>query len=262
MNDINDQQLVPRLEAFLSSWRAAGDTDEPSDRLRTFFSEFAALRPRTQATAGLRQVDPNRLASFFSAIREPLARKREAGGMLNPWSAARLGHNEVRNAAVLSTLWSPQICGDAGIRFLEAFCRQLHDPGGLLPTAAELREGYFVRREHCPLLDASERVDITIEGSSFVLGIEVKIRAGEGEAQLARYSSSVRRWGRQRGKRSMVVFLAPYSRGEDDVIEARWQHVVRAIRATYPVRQGDRTAQHYLFNSFADHLQSIMGTKA
>ena len=60
-----------------------------------------------------------------------------------------------------------------------------------LPDEAELALGYSVQTEHCLNGSGADRVDITVETQDAIVGIELKIFAGEGEAQLARYVAAI-----------------------------------------------------------------------
>lgn len=156
-----------RLSALVTQWRAR--------RCR--------LLPETRKAP---HTHPHRLARVFAAFAAPLESHRERLRH-NPWNMARLGRYEVRNAAVLAQLWDPVLSGPSARRFLRSYLARLADPAGQLPTPDQLARPFRIRTEHCPTGNRSERVDITIEGEDFLLGIDVKIDAGEGHEQLVRY---------------------------------------------------------------------------
>jgi hypothetical protein len=192
-------------------------------------------------------------------VRAPLEAHRAQGSLLNPWTIAGVRRKEVVNSAILATFWSPQACGHLARQFLNAFCRRIDDPEGKLPTSEELAQPYTIRTEHCPIGQMSERVDITIEGSTFVLGIEIKIDAMEGVEQLRRYVASVNQWSEQRDKRACVVFLAPFRTSESGVLQAGWSDVAAAGRKVL-VAQGPAPSSHrFLLESFIRHSSKFGG---
>lgn len=243
---------------FLGRWRALRHGDRSEHRLQAFLRAYRSLssRPRRNQT---RRVDVVRLRDSLDALREPLAQQREDGRFLNPWKMGGLREDEVRNAAVLAQFWSPQLCGTAAARFLDAFCRRLADPAGLLPSSAALLSGYHVRTEHCPIGEASERVDITIEGRDFVIGVEVKINAAEGPDQLRRYRDAVTAWARGRGKRPVVIFLAPYPTKEAGVLLATWRDVAAAARAISTDGGAHSSQYQKLLAPFSEHISGFGG---
>lgn len=247
-----------RLQGFLAAWRSHTPERAQVRRLGAFLSVYRQHRPPAPVVVVRPALDPTRLDSFLTAAQPSLERLRASGAMINPWGVAGIGRKEVRNSAVLATLWSPQQCGAQGRAFLDAFCRRIDDPAGLLPTSEELAGGYVVRTEHCPVGAVSERVDVTIEGRSFVLGIEVKIDAAEGPEQLRRYIGSVKRWARQRGgKKTAVVFLAPYRPSQQNVLHATWRDVTNAGRDCLRVHAGAPTTHSFLLETFVRHCDNF-----
>ncbi|MDK2767903.1 MAG: PD-(D/E)XK nuclease family protein [Sphingomonas sp.] len=252
--ELSTRNRTERLRGFLSAWRSHAPERAQVKRMDAFLSAYRQHRPPPPIVVARPKLDPARLGSFLTAAQPPLEQLRASGTMINPWGVAGVGRKEVRNSAVLATLWSPQQCGALGRAFLEAFCRRINDPAGLLPTSEELAASYSVRTEHCPVGAVSERVDITIEGPSFVLGIEVKIDAAEGPEQLRRYVGSVQRWGKQRGgKKAAVVFLAPFYPSEQGVLRATWRDVMHAGRDVLRLRAGAPTTHSFLLETFVRH---------
>ena len=165
----------------------------------------------------------------------------------NPWALAGLKRVEVRNAATLAGLWRSSIVGTA---FLDAFLRRINVKERL-PERTVLEQGYGVRIEDCPLGLASDRVDITIEGRRFLVGIEVKIGAGLGPRQLERYVETIRtRAGRDR--RWAVVMLAPRPDTRPDVVPARWHDVAAAAEQIAEQFPADHHA--WLVSQFGAHV--------
>ncbi|WP_374943454.1 PD-(D/E)XK nuclease family protein [Sphingomonas sp.] len=195
-----------------------------------------------------------RLAPVIHPLNMALRAARTQGLGVNPWTMAGLKRNEVRNAAVLAGLWSPVQGGDTAIRFLNAFLRRLHDPQAVLPTVKEIAAGYTVRTECCPEGDSRDRVDLVIETVHHVLGIEVKIGAGEGLGQLDRYVAAVTNNAAGRCKRPVVILLAPFPPSRPDVLRATWSTVRTAATAAVPRRRADYEFTDYLVAAFGRHV--------
>lgn len=226
-----------------------------SPGLASFLRAYRQLRPAPRGSRPTPKVlDPERLHEVLTTLRSPLADARESGVMLNPWIMAGLGRNEIRNASVLASFISPRICGRFAVDLLNAFLEPLRSDAQPLPTRTDLESGYHVRTEHYVTGNERDRVDLTIEGSEFVLGIEVKIDAPEGPLQLERYVETIRRWGQRRSKRAAVIFLAPYSADRPDVISADWHLFVAASRKVVARTKTDRTETQKLLQLFARHV--------
>lgn len=240
---------------FVVHWGvASSDRSLPyAARLRSFRVGFrdssrraGGDRPNT-SPAGARDLIP-----VFAKIAAALGDRRTSSTLVNPWSIAGLKRVEVRNASVLASLWAPATGGATAVAFLDSFLRRV-TPVSNLPTTEQLARPYVVRTEHCAAGTTSERVDITIEGVDFVLGIEVKIDAKEGPDQLERYARAVASWGRARNVESAVVLLAPFRPSIPGISHARWEDVIFAARSVLPRKRGDYGLTHHLIRSFADH---------
>ena len=248
-----------RLAGFLSSWREARETNALAPRLSRFLGDFSEVYVRPpQAVPDFQpyRTQAPKLTGFLAKLRDPLELHRSRGGVIDPWAIAGVGRKEVVNSAILATFWSPQFCGAMARNFLDSFCRRIPDPAGLLPTSEELARPYSIRTEHCPVGEASERVDITVEGESFVLGIEVKIDAKEGHEQLQRYVSSVERWA-GRTRRPCVVYLAPIKPSVPGVLKAGWSDVAAAGRSTVSQKEAARSSHRFLLENFIRHCRKF-----
>lgn len=259
--------IEERLQQFLSDKsRISAHPQSLVERLSSFLQVLRPMiRPEVQAAettvseAGA-WLNRERLAAAIAALAPKLAETRQHGGEINVWQVAGLKRAEVRNAAVLAALWSPAGIGDRAASFLSGFLRRLRHPEAL-PSREELARGYVVRTEHCATGAATERVDITIEGESFVLAIEVKIGAGEGKEQLARYRESVEDWARNRCKRGAVILLAPFQTKVPGIIHADWRDVVSAARASLPAKPALFTHADRLIADFARHAAAFEGAR-
>lgn len=232
MNDLAGARL-DRLAGFLSDFRGL-EADRELHSLQSFLWEWSAS-PKPNRP-GVRTIDHDRFAAFLSNVTGPLEEFRANGSFLNPWVVAGLRRSEVRNAAVLANLWRPELSGASALEFLNNFLRRVEYRAGVaLPDAETLASGYRVRTEHCLAGQASERVDLTIEGRGFIIGVEIKIDAAEGEAQLERYGHALDERGRLKRLAPFLIFLAPYPhRGEAGpevglpILDASWDDVKAA----------------------------------
>lgn len=246
--------LAGRLPWLFDEWRRLSEEGTLQHRLVRLLERLAPLLP-FPARASL---DAERLAVILPALSATLAQSRSAGDAINPWTVAGIKRREVRNAAILASLWTPAQVGDVAATFLGEFLtRCVAMPGWELPTRAELALGYRMRVENCPGADGSDRVDIVVETARQLIGIEVKIDAGEGRDQLDRYVEAMRWNARLLGKEPRVVFLAPFAPTRDDVIAADWSTVRAAAAAALPRSRADYDFTHHLVAQFARHVRSF-----
>lgn len=250
---------IERLTDFLSAYRAsrANSTTHWTDRLPAFLNAWRHVRPAPVARApGSPLLESARLAALLHTLRGPLAYARAAGTLLNPWKMAGLGRNEVRNAAVLSGFLSERLCGRLAIDFVDALLDPVRERSDGIPSRADLESGYHVRTEHCVSGGQRDRVDVTLEGREFVLGIEVKIDAVEGDRQLERYIETVSAWGGRTGKRTSVVFLAPFRPSVEGVPWITWDDVAVAARRITARGRAQPDSQKFL-NLFVRHITTF-----
>lgn len=237
-------------------------------RLAQFCANLRVLtKPTTLTGTTEHQVllTPNtvKLSKFLPDLSDLLRKVRGVGDGFNPWSVAALRDNELRNVGVLAALWNPQVCGDHAVQFLDAFLRRLSAPVGqdTLPSRGDLDCGYHVRTEHCPVPGTrSERMDITIEGPKFLLIIEVKIKAGEGnDSQFSRYRRTANEWSQLRGGKPVwFLVLSPFKPGAEFIhFHATWPDVVAAAQVLLPRQQTGQTFRTQLLASFVDHIRQF-----
>jgi len=221
-------------------------------RLTRFFEQarLPLRRDVADETPDL-SIDCERFERFIERLRAPLD-SAEARACTNPWRTAGLGCDEVRVSAALATLWDRRRYGDEARLFLARF---LARAGSGFPDETELADGYRVQTEHCLNGTIADRVDITVETRSSIVGIEVKIYAGEGENQLSRYVAAIRtRAQLMRRTRHKVIFLSPYPpKGEaDEVAKVDWQTVGEvAAQADQGTRAG------WLIAQFGEYCRSL-----
>lgn len=255
-----------RLECFLADWKAARAA-EPlgllAERLGQFFTSLHTLSsPEDVAAHSAGVLQPAALHSVFAALRTPLAEATAMGAFFNPWTAAGLKRDEVRNAAVLASLLDPHLCPETGPRFLWHMLSNFQSDAGHLPSIQDLRRGYTVRTEDCPLGGGENRVDVTVEGSGFLLFIEVKIDAGEGNLQLGRYDGVLRSKAALLGGRALLVYLSPRAPASlpPDAVHLTWLDVANAAREAGRARErGKPSMVETLLLQFATHVMNFKG---
>ncbi|SDA35733.1 PD-(D/E)XK nuclease superfamily protein [Sphingomonas sp. NFR15] len=173
---------------------------------------------------------------------------------MNPWALASLGHDEVRNATALAGLWMPDFGGATSLRFAAAFLATA------IPTVdwfMELAAGYRVATEVCPLGDRADRVDLIIETTHHLIGIEVKIRAGLGPDQLQRYSLAIARRAALQNLTPTVIFLALRPANVPAIASTSWINVARAARSAAGRKATERTFVQHLVATFGEHVQAF-----
>jgi len=257
---------------------AAGDLEALIDSLRPRFSTdrsdwpdaLSKLSGNSRGVSRSRN-DPahNQLAfdetysaalhDFMVSLRRPIEYFEQSGLLADPWGAASLRRNEVRNAAVLSWFLDPRGdhgCGDALLLYVLERVRYVI--GDQIP--AKPSTSCKVAVEECPDGENANRVDILIDDDQFVLIFEVKIDATEQDEQLKRYcgiaaarAGSKRHWA--------VIFLttdgrAPKTAGVhiSKVILLSWKDIAAALGR---VALGASTIPKFLASSFANHITRL-----
>lgn len=254
-----------RLSAFLNKFRASTPASANlGDRLRVFLDAASPLLRAPVATTEIIRsgLDPSSLRGTLDALRAPLAASLERGDSFNPWTASRLGWDEVRNSAVLAEFMRFERVGERAVRFLDHFFRLSEKRTGQkielpLPDEAMLRRGYSVGREICPIGENADRIDLLIEGSDFIVGIEVKIYAPEGIRQLERYRQSLE--ARAGGRKAVsLIYLTRAGKVPDEgTYHATWRDVGNAARQCLPRQSRDWAFNDHLLNTFITHIQTF-----
>lgn len=209
--------LTARLEDFFENW--------PKNLTIRNSRSSPASFPSTTA-----------LARFWEQLEQPLQSLHYATIGFNPWEAAGIGHNEVRNSALLAWLLDPRESHGFGRAPLHALLQLIN------AKRADFPLGYQrycrIEVEKNPSGDSRNRVDIEIDTDAFFLLIEVKIRAGEQEEQMQRYCEEAA--ARAGARKWAVVFLtvhggASLTAGPDALPEQvpaiSWRRLSNALRA-------------------------------
>jgi hypothetical protein len=222
--------------------------------LETAFLALRAVLPTGQPRAPKQFYALGDLQAAFQSLKGPLATAKARGGLINPWSLAGLGHDEVRNAGALAGLWMTEFGGETSRLFLAHYLRTA------LPMTdwfEALGTGYRVSTEVCPMGDVADRVDLIIETSVHLIGIEVKIRAGLGRDQLDRYKVSVSRRAELQKRSARIVLLAPFSPNVPDVSSTGWSDVARAAYTAAGVSVAGRSFVQQMIAAFGEHVEAF-----
>lgn len=281
-------RFAEQAGAFFAAWlnctssgfdqAAAANTYQPSmapnaeskafntitlDAWRAFFAAWPT--PQTTATPSIHNPRFHReqFGAFASAFRQAADAHRQRGTAANLWKVAGLGHDELRNSEVLA--WFLNKFGEhgQGSRILEIFLATTLAQGS--PEAKiqpeDVRNGpYWTNTESLPLGDMKSRVDIEIESPSFLLFIEVKIRAPETGDQLERYVDLIQR--KAGNRRWQVVFLTPQGREARNlalgphVSSISWKQFGTAI-AAHLDKEELGVVPTVMLRHYADYVQTL-----
>ena len=218
--------------------------DLDSSKLEAVFKSLGPLLFNHMPQAPRQTYSLDKLEAAFKKLQAPLASAKAQGGLINPWAITGLKRDEVRNAAALAGLWTYEFGGDASRLFL---CNYLAIAIPKINWKNELQQGYSVQTELSPLGDQSDRVDLVIETSNILVGIEVKIDAGLGVDQLERYTSSIKRRAVMSNLEPYIIFLAPFTSQSPEVISTSWRDVERATKSEVHCKAVERTfVQHFI----------------
>ncbi len=244
--------FVDALSPFLERWsNLPAKSALTLSRLQSFVDTWQTLPPAPSLPPPTPTpvLSVEALSGFLSLFKPAYEDHRRAGGGLNLWEVAGLDSSELRIARVLGWLLDGRRHHGLDNALLSTLLRQAQSrnakvgwPDGF-PTAddVEKSQDVRVRVESCPLGDIEDRVDIEIDSDRFVLFIEVKVDAGEGDQQLARYvaAASTKAAGRSWG----VLFLT--RRGtlhrthlkQARVVDVSWKEVAAAISVLLEAKQ-------------------------
>ncbi|HZF86211.1 MAG TPA: PD-(D/E)XK nuclease family protein [Burkholderiaceae bacterium] len=276
MNGEDGEALGPpavlELAAFFNQLRPVMVDERPllAEQLPAVFDTLRELSfghagpelPRAQFRVG----QTSSLISWFGELRGPLTDCWDAGLFGNPWAAAALRRDEVRNASVLAWFLDPRGghgCGDALLVSLLDRIR------GRLPDFPERPSPRCtVAVEECPDGSRANRVDIQVDDPTFIVVVEVKIDAPEQPGQLERYCRIAAE--RACGRPWAVALLTPDGRlpvtaGEYGgyVVPFAWSMIATGLRRAGSSKgrtlEGRAPAgvSHFLATTFASHVTNF-----
>lgn len=240
-------ELAARLLAFLES--AA-----PLLSARRGILHLAPVRSR--------DLSVTKLQLLCADLAEALPAAREAGTGVDVWSIIGLGRNEVQTARVLRWLLDPRGSHGAKDTYLASLWTSI---GGEKILGFAVGDVLRVYRESYPLADAGSRIDIEVVGLKFLLFIEVKIGAQEGELQLERYqrlaqakADNIQIAGQLDRVDWAVLYLTPGrpSPPGRNFLHLTWQTVAEAIWRAARQMDGNSYSTR-LAVSFADHVARL-----
>lgn len=213
-------------------------------------SKFAPLTRDIKPSAILQPYPAQRVIDAFENLQAPLALARHQGRLLNPWLVAGLRRDELRAAQALAGLWMMDFGGATSRTFLGA-CLAGCIAG--VDWHAELAGGYTVSSEVSPLGERSDRIDLAIETTHHVVGIEVKIDARLGPRQLERYIEAIKTRAYWRHATGHVVLLAPFESPLAQVPHLPWSALAEAAEAAVDTKPSARSVVEQLIVSFSEY---------
>ncbi|WP_082658035.1 PD-(D/E)XK nuclease family protein [Paracoccus sp. MKU1] len=250
----NDIAAKEDLIDFFASYGAVHTVNinaiDLSQKLTAFFNEIPILITDSKR-AEKRARAATDLSNFFHAVQTPLKIEIECGGFLDIWSIVGLNGYEVRTARVLAGLWNYDFGGRVSRAFITSYLE------GAIPKQNwedELRRGYKIYTEVNPLGDEADRVDLIVETDKFLVGIEIKIRAGLGERQLERYALALNARATHIGKCSFLILLAPYKTEDSGIYLSTWKDVAASARSAISCSSDNQAIVNHIINRFGDYV--------
>ena len=263
-NTIKHPLCAAELSEFFSAFQELEKLPQkqPLLRLQAFFEEFKRLELRIHSQKDLQPQPVNQLpASQYHDFYQSFARlhqvEKQRGVEINVWQQAGLKRDEVRNTAVLA--WWLDCYGShaLGNQLLKTMLSTL-PISEKLPTLDEI-EDYWVRVESLPLGETENRIDIEIKGKNFLIFIEVKINAREGDKQLERYYNLLHEKADLYGlEKRVLIYLTRNSAPRitiDDCICLSWNNLTLAIGKIKLPAQA--LFSQRLLHQFCQHIQSF-----
>ena len=243
------------LAAFFAEFAAASTmtpaTQDFAECLAQFFEELPVI-PSDQAVPDHPSPSESDLGRFFEQIKSPMEAVLAKGGLLNLWAIAGLKHNEVRTAGALAGLWRTEFGGVTSRDFLALYLKRAVKNED---WDHELCSGYSVFTEVNPLGESSDRVDLVIETGRYLIGIEIKIRAGLGpNDQLGRYLEALESRAAHMRRSRILILLAPFPSKIAEVYSSTWNDVSAAARQVAKRGGSAKSLIHRVIAQFGDHV--------
>lgn len=250
------------IAGFLAEYRAVRHLREQEPGLARFLRDYREMRASLAASPQATRrpaADPAVLAGFLEALCSCCARWRQTDRISNIWAIAGLKRDAVRTTAALA--WWLDPAGEHG--FGNAILREvLAALGAPLLSELSVDAPYRVRTEYCAFGEATDRVDIVIDGPDFLLFIEVKIDAPEGPNQLNRYVRKASAFAQATGKPVFaVLYLSDAARPDlpDLVVPLRWRAIADAIEAVRRADDQPNSFRSQAARQFAEHVRQLHG---
>ncbi len=247
-----------QFDTFFQRWHSLQpQTAGPAAAMAAFFDAWQHIPARPAPRPPT--LDTRQFAEFAAAFPAAHARHLRSGVRANAWRSVGVGHDELRNTAVLR--WLLDCLGDhgQGPDLLVALLEHL-----ALPSLAALaRQAPYRARVEQRLSEAGDsRVDIAIEGADFMVLIEAKVGAAEGDDQLERYHRYLQ--GIPGKRLRELIFLTPEGRpARNPALQANVRPLSWAALAdvidSHVYRHSGLAGQPagLLLNHFAEHVRGL-----
>lgn len=259
---------IVRLEQFFVAIRSLSSVNSAhgcSSRLERFFGQFRCIRAvaEPQALASSRSpLTADALRKLVERLKVHLERARARGEFIDVWAVSGLGRKEVRNASVLAWLLDPQGSHGQHAACLKALMARVnsHEDAWRLDSSA--LEKANVQVEQRPLGSVRDRVDIAIDSPDFIIFIEVKIDAVEGDQQLLRYTQAIaakalaRAGSMGRKPQTMIIYVSREARTDSipGLVQLNWHDIAETL---IEVANRSEGVAGFIIRSFATHIRKF-----
>ena len=231
------------------------------DKLERFFSEFELARPFGKPTSepAKAAVYPysDALSKFLTKLREPLERTRASGELLNVWWLAGVGRDELTNTELLGWLLDCNGSHSRGNRVWESILKRIaRDLPTGFPFGPHLVKNYITRLEPYPLGNTESRIDIELEGDTFLIFVEAKIEATYDRDQIDRYLKLLSH--KADNRQYFLLFISSSPPDEippDKVVIVTWRDIAKTINDL--IRNEEANFVSILFKQLSRHYASL-----
>lgn len=253
---LNQFELSNQLANFFNHWKRLEQQEQEviqkqfsfEENFEQFFKDWRKVF-----------INDKQLARFFAQyqsneVQAPILAAQQQGLAMNVWQTAGLKTDEVRHSKVLK--WFLDCRGDHGQG--NAILLQLLRELPLLEKYQPKR--YFTTEECCPLGNQESRVDIEIDADEFLLFIEIKINATEGQDQLQRYIDIAQ--AKAKNRDWLIVYLTRDGKLPEkykaykNLQGMSWMEISK-ILSTYTKKSEVNNRSAWLVKQFADHIKNF-----
>lgn len=217
-----------------------------------FFKQFHFDKFQ-RSTQNCIDVSMGDLSSFFDGLSVMYDSALKKGDMFNIFDILSPKEDEVKNCKILRWILDCNGSHGLGQNLANALFHKLKLDN------INLNKVYRCSTEVCPLGNQENRVDIVLTSDDFVIYIEAKINANEGEEQISRYAKSISTQGM--GKKQAVIFLTkegyyPKStdRSYDKIYPVSWKQVSDVFLAE--LREMNSIPAHFI-RCFCNHISNF-----
>ncbi len=231
--------------------------------LADFFEEYKAISAKHISNPPVVEelipnFTPDLYQSFFSKFEPLYLSEKRRGAEINVWGESGLKRDEVRNTAVLA--WWLDCNGSHGLGdlLMKALLGAL-PPVDTMPPVSTINNDYRTKAESLPMGARENRIDIELNGSGFLIFIEVKIKARVDYKQLSRYQGLIKKKADSYGIcHGGIIYLTRYDEAkviERGCISLSWVQLARSFRsASLPV---EASLSQILLLQFCEHVEKF-----